>query len=226
MRKERIFCIALLIAAAIPCRTAAAADEKSEPALDITAIEGKWKVVSATWGGEPNDYVGAVYDIRIEKDTAATVSADMFLYSVETTQFIAAITREDESSSSQNPKYCAQRYARLPNSFQFYLGYPALGFWDLKDYPCGPGEPGFMGGRSDEGIVIDNNRYLIRLDLESAEKAHAVIYYEGGAYMVAEEKNKAEVTDPDFAQRCENGICWWGATGWTGIFELELEKVK
>lgn len=224
MRKERIFCIALLIAAAIPCRTAAAADEKSGKALDITAIEGKWKVVSTTWGGDPYDYVGAVYDIRIEKDTAATVSADMFLYSVETTQFIAAINREDESSSSQNPKYCAQRYALLPNSFQFYLGYPALSFWKLKDYPCGPGEPGW--GKSDIRIVLDNNRYLIRLDLESREKAHAVIYYEAGGYMVAEEKNKAEVMIPDFAHRCENGICWQGATGWTGIFELELEKVK
>lgn len=224
MRKERIFCIALLIAAAIPCRTAAAADEKSGKALDITAIEGKWKVVSTTWGGEPNDYAGAVYDIRIEKDTAATVSADMFLYSVETTQFIADITIEGESSSSQNSKYRAQRYARLPNSFQFYLGYPALSFWDLKDYPCGSGEPDWES--SDIRIVMENNKYLIRLDLESLEKAHAVIYYEIGAYTVTEEKNKAEVMNPYLAHRCENGICWQDATGWTGIFELELEKVK
>lgn len=202
-----------------------------EKALPLSALEGSWKVVSTTWGGDAADFDGVIYDVKIQKGSVSEGKglATQFVVSMD------SINGGFVSSISGDSPFCAQRYTDKPNSYSFYRGYMSLAFWHPNEYPCGEEEDAGDQDRDDKipAVMISQSRYMVRLDLVSATRAHATMYYEGGAYVAAAEKNISALLIEMFGfkpenpkPKCANGMCYRGATSWTGIFEIELTKLS
>ena len=211
-----------------------AKENAATKAIDIKDLEGKWKVISTTWGGDPKDFLDAIYEIKIDANSISIGEPDSFS---SPTEFIAVVNSEGASFGFDNMTFCVTRYANLPESFQFYWNYPMLMFyWRLNNYPCIAKETEDESKSERKNPTIGlGGRYLLRFNLKTPIEAHAIVYYEIGGYtVISETKVTNEIKKKyfdffglglDIKLKCSKGICYAGYTLGTGIFELELRKM-
>lgn len=209
----------------------APANESVDKIYDVTTLNGDWKVVSTTWGGDQKSFVGQIYRINIidhvkssdrYKDEKGGLT--LFTASVES-RLENGKDFFDFDPSNMDLVFCVMRYEELENSYKFMYGFSGLpedlGF---EKYNCGqaPNEAEHHADR--KNLEISRFKQLLRLNLTGHNKAHVLVYYELSSIATTEFKDKSPEDNYGYT-RCSSDICLNDAMPFFGVFELEFERV-
>lgn len=197
---------------------------------EVSSLEGDWKVVSTTWGGDQKNFIGQVYRVKIQKYVKDA-------YAKEGEQGLILFTASMKSlydkgddffgfdASEIDNIFCVMRYEILLNTYKFMNGismFPVtLGF---ERDECGQTRQEQNASEQNGNLSIGRDKQLIRMDLRSVDKAHAIVYYE---ISVTELYENGAINEEDIYGEtvCEDNLCLQDGTAFFGVFEMELEKV-
>jgi hypothetical protein len=187
--------------------------------VSLENLEGRWEVVSTTWGGDPDDFLQGIYQFKIIKSPTKTKSDHV--------QFIVLVDSENTVKNFDNTPFCGTRYENFHDNLTLYNGYQYLDFWKLPEYPCGVLEEfsDMNSDKNDPNVYFNGTKFLLRFKIINPEKLSVIVYYEIGVGVAAIESSVSEKDKKDDAAKCENGICIAQPVIGTGIFELTLKKI-
>jgi len=221
--------VSLLICLYVPPSNGLEGKNAVNEGLNLMNLEGTWKVVSATWGGEDDLFSGKEYKIDVLEDSVETVDYGGSFAGKKGVQFLADI---DGLPVKINVPFCAMQYANEPDSIKFFQGFPKPVFWRNEQYPCNGNE--FNDGKEheidilEEGMVLLGGlQYLIRVDVKSSKKAHVIVFYNNNFIDISQAgDNTSDDWESDDFEYRPNHIDIISKSSGMGLFELELEKVK